>query len=91
HGVPFYVALPASTYDPATPSGDGIPIEERSGDELRFVSGPDEAGVMRKVAITAAPARNPAFDVTPAALVTGYITEKGVCAGPEALAAAFGG
>jgi methylthioribose-1-phosphate isomerase len=62
HGVPFYVVAPSSTVDRATPSGDGIPIEERDGAEVttRFA------------------ARNPAFDVTPAALVTAIVTEAGV-------------
>ena len=90
HGVPFYVALPHSTYDPATPTGADVPIEERRGDEVTHVTGPDAQGVLRKVAVTASPVRNPAFDVTPAALVTAYVTEKGVFAGAAALAAGFG-
>ena len=73
NGVPFYVALPYTTFDAATPSGDLIPIEERSSDEVAWVEG--EGGRMR---VTASPAANPAFDVTPARLVTGYITERGV-------------
>jgi methylthioribose-1-phosphate isomerase len=71
--VPFYVALPYTTFDAATPSGDMIPIEERSGDEVTHVEG--EGGRIR---VTASTAANPAFDVTPARLVTGYITERGV-------------
>lgn len=61
-GIPFYVAAPSSTIDPATPSGSGIPIEERDPQELsdRF------------------PAWNPAFDVTPARYITGIITERGI-------------
>ncbi len=90
HGVPFYVALPSSTYDPATPDGAAVEIEERSDGEVRYLTGPDEAGVPRRIAVTASPARNPAFDVTPAALVTGYITERGVLPDAAALAAAFG-
>jgi methylthioribose-1-phosphate isomerase len=90
HAVPFYVALPSSTYDVATPDGANVEIEERSAAEVRFVSGPDEAGVIRKVAITASPARNPAFDVTPASLVTAYITEAGLITGPPALRATLG-
>lgn len=78
HGIPFYVALPSTTYDPATPDGASVPIEERSADEVRLVSGPDEAGVIRRIAITASPARNPAFDITPAALISGYVTDAGV-------------
>ncbi|MEO7985172.1 MAG: S-methyl-5-thioribose-1-phosphate isomerase [Gemmatimonadales bacterium] len=71
HGVPFYVAAPSSTIDAATADGRTIPIEERSNDEVsgwRGVrSAPEAAGVW-----------NPAFDVTPAALVTAIITETGV-------------
>jgi len=77
NGVPFYVALPHTTFDAATASGDLIPIEERSGDEVTWVEG--EGG---RVRITRSSAANPAFDVTPARLVTGYITERGVLARP---------
>ncbi|WP_343517646.1 S-methyl-5-thioribose-1-phosphate isomerase [Sphingomonas sp.] len=87
HGVPFYVALPSSTYDSATVDGASVPIEERSADEVRFVSGPDDAGVLRRVATSVSPARNPAFDITPAALVSGYLTEKGLVTSPEELSA----
>jgi methylthioribose-1-phosphate isomerase len=73
NGVPFYVALPYTTFDAGTPSGDLIPIEERSGDEVAWVEG--EGGRIR---VTNSPAANPAFDVTPARLVTGYVTERGV-------------
>lgn len=72
HDVPFYVALPLSTYDPATPDGASVPIEERAADEIRFMTGPGDHGV------TASPAVNPAFDITPAGLVTAYITETGL-------------
>jgi methylthioribose-1-phosphate isomerase len=78
HGVPFYVALPYTTIDRATPSGDAIPIEERNADELTRLTGPTETGEIATVRVTDSPALNPAFDVTPAALVTGYITERGV-------------
>jgi len=71
--VPFYVALPYTTFDPATATGADVPIEERSADEVVMVQGKE--GVVR---ITASPAANPAFDVTPARLVTAYITERGV-------------
>jgi len=81
HGVPFYVALPSATYDPATATGADVPIEERSGEEVAFVAG--EGG--HKVRVTGSPVRNPAFDITPASLVTAYITEAGIAAGPEAL------
>ncbi|MDB5685630.1 MAG: methylthioribose-phosphate isomerase [Rhizorhabdus sp.] len=85
HQVPFYVALPSSTYDPETPDGASVPIEERTVDEVRFVSGPDDDGIIRRIATTVSPARNPAFDITPAALVTAYLTEAGLMAGPDAL------
>jgi methylthioribose-1-phosphate isomerase len=71
--VPFYVALPHTTFDAATATGADVPIEERSGDEIAWLSGP--GGMVR---VTASPTLNPAFDVTPARLVTGYITERGV-------------
>lgn len=89
HDIPFYVALPSSTYDPATPNGASVPIEERSAEEVQFITGPDEAGEMHRIAVSTAPARNPAFDVTPAHLVTGYITEAGVLKGAQELAEAF--
>ena len=76
-GVPFYVALPYTTFDAATPSGDAIPIEERSPTELTEVTGATDHG-LETVRLTQSDAYNPAFDVTPARLVTGYITEKGV-------------
>jgi S-methyl-5-thioribose-1-phosphate isomerase len=80
NGVPFYVAFPSSTLDPRCPTGDDIPIEERSADEVLYVTGLDDAGVLRRVRIShgAAQARNPAFDVTPARYVTAFITEQGV-------------
>ncbi len=79
-GIPFYVALPSSTLDPDCPSGDRIPIEERSADEVRFTWGRADDGSFQRVRTTPpeAPARNPAFDVTPAELVDGLITEFGV-------------
>jgi methylthioribose-1-phosphate isomerase len=77
NGVPFYVALPYTTFDPHTASGADIPIEERSPEELTMFTGPGEGGITT-VKVTDSPAANPAFDVTPARLVTGYITERGV-------------
>ena len=80
--VPFYVALPESTIDWQVDDGlTGIPIEERDADEVLRVQGQDADGRVRSVAIApaATPACNPAFDVTPARLVTGLITERGVC------------
>jgi methylthioribose-1-phosphate isomerase len=79
NNVPFYVALPYTTFDPATPTGADVPIEERSPEELTRLTGPTADG-MATVKITDSPAANPAFDVTPARLVTGYITERGVLA-----------
>jgi methylthioribose-1-phosphate isomerase len=71
HGVPFYVAAPRSTFDPATPNGAAIPIEERSATEVRQAGG-------TVIAAAAADVWNPAFDVTPAELITGYITDAGL-------------
>ena len=61
-------------------SGGEIPIEERSADEVTLIHGRDQHGHIVSVRITDSPASNPAFDVTPARLVTGYITEKGITA-----------
>ncbi len=71
NGVPFYVAAPSSTFDFDTPDGDHIEIEERDPDEVLTVAG-------RRVAPKGSGARNPAFDITPARYVTGYITEVGI-------------
>ncbi|MCC6435816.1 MAG: S-methyl-5-thioribose-1-phosphate isomerase [Acidimicrobiales bacterium] len=71
HGIPFYVAAPRSTFDAATPDGASIPVEERSGDEVTSFGGV-------RTAPYGMAALNRAFDVTPAALVAGYITEDGV-------------
>lgn len=81
--VPFYVALPSPTIDWRLSDGVAdIPIEERPGDEVTFVHGRDPEGRVTRVRISpgATVAANPAFDVTPARLVTGLITERGVCA-----------
>ena len=79
HGVPFYVAAPVTTLDPGTPDGGSIRVELRPGDEV----------VDRATAPAAARVHNPAFDVTPARLVTALITDRGVirAPGPEAIAA----
>ncbi|MBE7422745.1 MAG: S-methyl-5-thioribose-1-phosphate isomerase [Zoogloeaceae bacterium] len=84
-GVPFYVAAPLSTIDLACPDGERIPIEERDGAELRHVGGLDRAGTPSAVAIApdATAVANPAFDVTPARLIAGILTERGVCAPDE--------
>lgn len=80
-GVQFYVALPYSTIDWRTDKGADIPIEERSEDEVLRVQGKLANGDVGSVLIAAdgTHARNPAFDVTPARLVTGFITERGIC------------
>ena len=83
--VPFYVALPSTTIDWTISDGlRDIPIEERSASEVTHVSGLD-GGEVREVRIVAeaSPVRNDAFDVTPARLVTGLITERGVCEASE--------
>jgi len=81
NNVPFYVALPSPTIDWTVSDGvKEIPIEERSGDEVSYVWGKTRTGEVTQVRISpeATPAGNPAFDVTPARLVTGLITERGV-------------
>lgn len=78
HGLPFYVAAPWTTIDLATATGAEIPIEDRNPDEVRRPGG-------TLVTPAQVPVRNPAFDVTPAALVTAIITERGVFS-PHALA-----
>jgi len=90
--VPFYVALPSSTLDAALADGDQVPIEERDAGEVTHVTGVDPGGEVRSVRVTPAQsaAANYAFDVTPARLVTGLITERGVVeAKRESLRAAF--
>lgn len=84
--IPFYVALPSTTIDWNMRDGlRNIPIETRHPDEVRFVEGWDGA-TRRKILITPgdSPALNYGFDVTPARLITGFITEYGVCAASEA-------
>jgi methylthioribose-1-phosphate isomerase len=79
--VPFYVALPFSTIDWTIEDGARIPIEERSADEVLKMQGrlPDGSIVTVEIAAPGSGAGNPAFDVTPARLVTGFITERGIC------------
>ena len=82
NGVPFYVALPSPTIDWTIADGlSEIPIEERSANEVTFISGRLADGRIESVQLTpeGSPAANPAFDVTPARLITGLITERGVC------------
>jgi len=91
--VPFYVALPSPTIDWTVHDGlNEIPIEQRSADEVSLVWGKTASGEIAQVRISpeATPAANPAFDVTPARLVTGLITERGVAkASREGLKAMF--
>ncbi len=79
HGVPFYVAAPHSTFDFDCPTGAAIPIEERPPDEIRRING-------RSMAPAGAGAWNPAFDVTPVELVTGFVTDVGLL-NPDGLSA----
>jgi methylthioribose-1-phosphate isomerase len=84
HRIPFYVAAPRSTFDPDTPSGKDIVIEERDPAEVRTVRG-------QPIAPADSPVANPAFDVTPARLITAFVTESGVLQPPfEAAIAALG-
>jgi methylthioribose-1-phosphate isomerase len=79
-GVPFYVAAPTSTLDRRLSAGAEVPIERRSPDEVRWVSGVTREGHVESIRISppSTPALNPAFDVTPARLITGLITEEGI-------------
>ena len=88
-GVPFYVAAPSSTFDAGCPDGSHIPIEERSPEEVLFMEGPDTSGTIHSIRVCSpgSEAYNPAFDVTPAKLISGIITEKGIIsANPSAIA-----
>ncbi|MFT8245233.1 S-methyl-5-thioribose-1-phosphate isomerase [Roseomonas sp. BN140053] len=92
NGVPFWVAMPHSTFDPAV--GDGvaeIPIEERAPEEVTEMTGrlPDGRVATLRVVAEGSTAANPAFDVTPARLVTGLVTERGRCEASEAGLAAL--
>lgn len=87
NGVPFYVALPSPTIDWTVSDGVAeIPIEERDEREITHVQGKTEEGTIGVVQVTpdGTPGGNPAFDVTPNRLVTGLITERGICAASEA-------
>jgi methylthioribose-1-phosphate isomerase len=81
HGVPFYVVAPLSTFDMSIPDGSHIPIEERASEEVTHGFGARTAPEGVKV-------YNPAFDVTPAAFITGIVTEAGLIARPDAAAIA---
>jgi S-methyl-5-thioribose-1-phosphate isomerase len=80
NGIPFYIAAPSTTIDLQCPSGDAIPIEERSEEEVLGAVGLTPEGVVTRVRITHAKAhaRNPGFDVTPARYIAGIITEHGI-------------
>jgi methylthioribose-1-phosphate isomerase len=86
NGVPFYVTLPYSTIDWSLDDGMAIPIEERGAEEVLVMTGrlPDGSLASVEIAAPGSPAANPAFDVTPARLVTGLVTERGICAASRA-------
>ena len=92
NGVPFYAALPSSTIDWSLSDGVAqIPIEQRAPEEVTRMTGRTAAGEVVSIDIAApgSPAANYAFDVTPARLVSGVITERGVCTADEAALAAL--
>ncbi len=95
NGIPFYVAAPRMTFDFESRSGDEIEIEERGPEEITGMWGVNEAGEACRVEIAGEGfnVRNPAFDVTPARYVTGFITEKGIIRPPfeENIRETFGG
>ncbi len=80
NNIPFYVALPSSTFDWKLDKGMDIPIEQRSGEEITAISGKDAGGAITTVTLAATDTKtaNYSFDVTPARLITGLITERGV-------------
>jgi methylthioribose-1-phosphate isomerase len=89
-GIPFVVAGPSTTIDPSTATGDEITIEERDPDEVRtLIAGADEP---RPLTVDGTPCRNPAFDVTPARLVTALVTDRGIAqpVTPTSVAAVLG-
>ena len=93
NGIPFYVAAPRMTFDLSCQNGDMIEIEERGPDEIRWMWGVDGEGNQTRVMISTedAKVRNPAFDVTPARFITGFITERGILKPPypESIRKAF--
>jgi methylthioribose-1-phosphate isomerase len=85
NNIPFYVAMPWSTYDPETPTGKDITIEERDEDEIRIMDGYQisdvgcqMSDVRCRIIPDGTPVVNYGFDITPAELISGYITEKGI-------------
>jgi methylthioribose-1-phosphate isomerase len=81
NGVPFYVCLPSPTIDWSLSDGFAIEIEARAGHEVSHIAGATDDGALATVRLTpdGSPVANPAFDVTPARLITGLVTERGVC------------
>jgi len=75
HGIPFYVAAPISTVDLETPDGSSIPIEQRNPAEVTHIAG-------KAITPVGVQIENPAFDVTPAKLVTAIVTERGIARAP---------
>ena len=92
--IPFYVAAPRMTFDLGCSEGDEIEIEERSPHEVLGMWGIDENGKKTRILIAGEEfkVRNPAFDVTPARYITGFITEKGILKPPykESITKSFG-
>lgn len=80
YGIPFYVAAPLSTFDLNCPSGNEIEIEQRDEAEVLYQTGPDKKGKIKEILVCnpGSEALNPAFDVTPASMISGIITEKGI-------------
>jgi len=92
NGVPFYVCLPSPTIDWSLQDGADIPIEERAGEEVSHITGLTDGGDLARVLLPpqGSPVANPAFDVTPARLVSGLVTERGIAsASAQGLAAMF--
>jgi methylthioribose-1-phosphate isomerase len=80
YNIPFYIAAPTSTIDHNCPDGNHIIIEERSPDEVLYMEGMTSGGRRERVLVCSpgSKALNPAFDITPSNLITGFITEKGI-------------
>ncbi|NCC74093.1 MAG: S-methyl-5-thioribose-1-phosphate isomerase [Sphingobacteriia bacterium] len=78
--IPFYIAAPTSTFDLNCSTGNEIIIEQRNPEEVLYQTGPDEKGIIHRIRVASpgSTAINPAFDVTPASLITGIISEKGI-------------
>ena len=89
NNIPFYVAAPYTTFDLRITSGDDIPIENRSDDEVHSIYGMGRDGGMTSVKVTGSPVLNPGFDVTPAKHITGYVTDRGVIHDPAEIGRIF--